>query len=580
MIIKYMKQLLWKIHHQLKAGESKSRQKELLAAILKRRGINKKDQEFFFHPPHPSGIKLTDIDVKKLEINRLVSLIKQLKNTCKKENIVIYGDYDADGVTATAILWEFLTRAGYSVRPFIPHRNKHGYGLSLAGLDEILQTAPKPKLIITVDNGITASQAVSAAKSQKIKVAIIDHHQKTKTLPPADAIIHSTLVSGAGLAWLVTNELTEHLSLPPISDDGLDLAAIGTIADMVPLVGPGRSLAAHGLAAIRKSDRIGLKELIEISGLNQKLLDIHHLGFHLSPRLNAMGRLEHSLDSLRLLCTRDRDRAIALAKLLNQTNRDRQKLTDSNLETAYSLAENTGKPYPIVVADSTFHEGVIGLVAGKLAQQFWRPTVVISQGEIFSKASARSIPGFNIIDVLRKIDKLMESCGGHPMAAGFSIRTDKIGEFIDSFTKISQSFLTPKILTRTLIVDAEINFSDISLELIDILNLLNPTGIGNPSPVFSSHNLTVIDARTVGGQNQHLKLQLEQSGIRLNAIGFGLGDRLSQLKPAIPIAAAYTPFLSTWNNQSRPELKIKDLKTLTHQIPFFKLFNIAGLNHE
>lgn len=560
MIIKYMEQLLWKVRHRLKPGDSKSRQKELLTAILKRRLINKKDEETFLHPPHPSAIKLADIGVKKLEINRLVSLIKQIKNTGDKGDIVIYGDYDADGVTATAILWEFLTRAGYSVLPFIPHRKKHGYGLSLAGLDEILQTSPKPKLIITVDNGITANQAVSTAKSNKINVAIIDHHQKTKKLPDADAIIHSTLVSGAGLAWLVTNELAERLGLPPISDEGLDLAAIGTIADMVPLVGPGRALAAHGLAAIRKSDRIGLKELIGIAGLNQKLLETHQLGFHLSPRLNAMGRLEHSLDSLRLLCTRDRDRAAALAKLLNQTNRDRQELTESNLETAYSLTANADKPYPIIVADPTFHEGVIGLVAGKLAQKFWRPTVVISQGEVFSKASARSIPGFNIIDALRKVDKLMESCGGHPMAAGFSIRTDKITEFIDNFTKISKSFLTPEILTRTLIVDAEINFSDISLELIDILNLLNPTGIGNPSPVFSSHNLTVIDARTVGAQNQHLKLQLEQSDRRLNSIGFGFGGLLSRLKPGISVSAAHTPFVSTWNGKAKIELKIKDLK--------------------
>jgi single-stranded-DNA-specific exonuclease len=267
------------------------------------------------------------------------------------------------------------------------------------------------------------------------------------------------------------------------------------------------------------------------------------------------------MDSLRLLCTTDPDRASRLAQDLNRTNRARQDLTESLFKTASNLVDSADKHHPIVVARPDFHEGVIGLVAGKLAQKFWRPAVVISKSEIFSKASARSIPGFNIIDVLRQIDKLMESCGGHPQAAGFSIRTERITQFIDNFTKISRPLLTPDILSRNLNIDAEIKFSDISPQLLDVINLLHPTGIGNPAPTFSTDKLTIGDLKTVGQDAKHLRLFLNQGEIRFSAIGFGLGNLAVSLSPGQSVSAAYTPFISTFSGSPQIELKLKDIKS-------------------
>ncbi len=576
----------WNVRHRLKSAGSSARLEELLEVLLHNRGISSAGHADFLHPPHPDTIALTDLGVNHKQLKRAVELILRLtpegwrakgprssarslsawrrgrRSGVERDRtpmVVIYGDYDADGITATAILYESLTAAGVNVWPFIPDRQKHGYGLSKPGLTEVIDKH-HPDLIIAVDNGITAIDATKFAQNQGVKTIVIDHHQPLPGRHPAAAVVHSTQASGAGLAWLFSVYLSAQLNQNLNTANTLELAAIGTVADMVPLVGANRSLAAHGLTKLQTTARPGVKHLIQIAGLNQAEIDTHHLGFHLAPRLNASGRLENAMDSLRLLCTTDPGRAARLAADLNRTNRLRQDLTDSLFQTAAALVPAAEKPHPIVVSHPDFHEGVIGLVAGKLAQQFWRPAVVISQGKIFSKASARSIPGFNIIDVLRQIDKLMESCGGHPQAAGFSIRTEKIAEFIDSFTKISRPLLTPDILSRNLNIDAAIDFPDISPQLLDVQNLLKPTGIGNPSPTFSTANLIIRDLKSVGKDFKHLRLILDQNGIKFPAIGFGLGNLAASLSPHKSVSAAYTPFLSTFNGNTQIELKVKDLK--------------------
>lgn len=571
----------WNVRHRLKSKTQPSRLEELLGILLANRGISETGHAAFLHPPHPDTINLTDLGVDPKQLKKAVELIKtfgvkagggrggtprKLTGPAQVKPIVIYGDYDADGITATAILYESLTaaclpagKAGLSVWPFIPDRQKHGYGLSQPGLKEVI-AKHHPKLIIAVDNGITAHAATRWAQNQSVKIIVIDHHQPLPQKHPANAVIHSTQASGAGLAWLFSRYLSQQLNQNLNTQNSLELAAIGTVADMVPLVGANRSLTAHGLIKLQTTSRPGIIHLLQVAGLDREKLDTHTLGFHLAPRLNASGRLENAMDSLRLLCTADPARAARLAADLNRTNRLRQDLTDSLFQTAAGMVASAEKPHPIIVSHPDFHEGVIGLVAGKLAQKFWRPAVVISRGETFSKASARSIPGFNIIDTLRKIDKLMESCGGHPQAAGFSIRTDKITEFINNFTKISRRLLTPDILSRSLNIDAEIDFSDISPQFLDVLNLLNPTGIGNPTPTFSTGDLIIRDLKPVGADAKHLRLFLEQDGIQFSAIGFGLGNLAPSLSPNRPVSACYTPFLSTWNGNNKIELKIKDLK--------------------
>lgn len=556
----------WNIRSKVSGVDKKTREEEILIAILKNRDIKKSDQDDFLHPPHPSSIDLKSVGVKKSVQEKAMQLINAA--AASEAPIVVYGDYDADGISATAILWETLHHAGIKAMPFIPHRKNNGYGLSRAGLDEVI-TTHHPKLVIAVDNGVTAIEETRYAKGHGVKTIIIDHHVLTDQKHPADALIHSTELSGSGLTWVFSNELKKQLK-SSATENTLELSAIGTVADLVPLVGPSRSIVKHGLDALHTSSRIGLNALIEAAGLKKGIIDTYHLGFYLAPRLNAMGRLEHAIDSLRLLCTSDVTKAQRFAKLLNDTNRERQELTDQMTELGVSLAEKQKEHPSLVVAHDNFHEGVIGLVAGKLVQQFWKPSIAIASGEKWSKGSARSIPGFNMIKAIRTFDHLLDGAGGHPMAAGFTIRSDKIDEFRKAFQKLAQELIPPDLLERTLTVDAEVEFSDLTHQLINSLTDFHPFGIGNPHPVFATSDVFVRDVRTVGADGKHLKLFLEKDGVSFSAIGFGMGSMIpaspagGRHKPSAirrPISLAYTPERSIWNGNERTELKLKDIQT-------------------
>lgn len=549
----------WKIHSTITAVDAKKRPEEIILKILKGRNIPIRSKKVFFEPPRPATIELTNIGVDKNQLRKAVSLVKKhAKNSSSP--IIIYGDYDADGITATAILWETLHKSGIKAMPFIPRREQHGYGLSIAGIDEVIKTH-HPGLIIAVDNGVTAIKETDYAKGKSVDIIIVDHHQLTKHKHPANALIHSTLVAGAGLTWLFSNYLVKSLKLKTDPELTLELAAIGTISDLVPLVGPSRSIAKYGIEAIRKSKRVGLKALIDAAGLVQAQLDTYQIGFNLAPRINSMGRLENAIESLRMLCTKDKTKAETLAKLLNTTNQTRQHMTDELTKMAMEMARTSPHDYSLVLSHTEFHEGIIGLVAGKLSQSFWRPSIVISQGKELSKGSARSIPGFNIIEAIRKSEHLLVGAGGHPMAAGFTIRTEKIAEFQQTFFKLSKELIAPQLLERTIFIDLEVEFSDLTYELINLLTNFSPFGVGNPRPVFATHGITIRDIRAVGAEGKHLKLLLEKDGLTFSAIGFGLGNMIHDLQSAKTISIAFTPELSTWNGHTKIELKLKDIKT-------------------
>lgn len=547
----------WNIRSTPSDKGKNPREEQILDAVLKNRNIKTADRDSFLQPPDPSSITLASVGVRKRVLDKAMKLIT--KATHPFVPIVVYGDYDADGITAAAILWETLHQSGIRAMPFIPHRKNHGYGLSKAGLTEVITTY-HPKLIIAVDNGVTAIEETRYAKDRGANVIIIDHHVLTGTRHPADALIHSTELSGAGLTWIFSNELKSQITVQKSNDRTLELAAIGTVADLVPLVGPSRSIVRHGLNAMQSTTRTGLKALIEAAGLTKQKLDTYHLGYHLAPRLNAMGRLEHAIDSLRLLCTNDAMKAKSLAKLLNDTNRERQDLTDQLTELGVELAQQQKTQPALIVSHEDFHEGVIGLIAGKLVQQFWKPSIAIAKGKGGSKGSARSIPGFNIVDAIRKLDHLLDGAGGHPMAAGFTIRTDRIEEFQQAFQKLAQKLIPPELLHRTLSIDAEVEFSDLTHQLINSLTDFHPFGVGNPHPVFATQNVSIRDARTVGIDGKHLKLLLEKDGVVFSAIGFGMGPIIQNLSSKNPVSIAYGPESSIWNGNKRIELKLKDLK--------------------
>lgn len=546
----------WKIASIPKKSALKDRHREIMTAIAKNRGITESEWENFLSPPHPKQLSLKETGIKSKPVEKTIGLISRLKNP--DVPIVVFGDYDADGITSSAILWETLTAAGIRAMPFIPSRSKHGYGLSIAGLEEVLN-AYKPKLIIALDNGVTAVSETRWVQQKGVKVVIVDHHELPGETHPADALIHTTRLAAAGVTWMFTNHLAKKFDQPQISAGTLELAAIGTVADQVPLIGPNRSIVKHGIEALRRSKRVGICSLIAAAGLDQTSLSAFNIGFQLAPRLNAKGRLEEAIDSLRLLCTPNSTRASDLAKILSEANTRRQELTEQLTVAAENLVDGRNLPPAIVIADEGFHEGLIGLIAGRIVQQFWRPTIVVSRQKKFSKGSARSIPGFNIIEALRQTSGLLEGVGGHPMAAGFTIKTKNIPDFIREFNQIAAPELSPEMLTRVLKVDAKILFSDLTDEFLATLDQLHPLGVGNPAAVFVSDKVLVRQIRTVGKGNQHLKLSLGQDGNIFSAIGFNLGIKAKEIPVGSQIAVAFTPEITSWNGNSQIELKLKDI---------------------
>lgn len=507
------------------------------------------------HPKDPSLLTADDVGISKKSLTVALKRInKAVKN---KESIVVYADYDADGITAGAIMWETLHSLGAQVMPYIPHRLDEGYGLSKKGIDSIKQQH-NPTLIITVDHGITAWEKVAYAKSIGIEVIVTDHHTKPEKLPDC-IVVHTTALCGAGVAWFVARELLG------LNNDELNaLAAIGTIADLVPLVGPNRSIVKYGLKYIHSTKRVGLLALISESGLVKGAISTYDISHVLAPRLNAMGRLVHAMDALRLLCTKQEDKAMLLARTLGLTNKERQQLTiDTSLHAIKGVPLNLqGDPLQklLFVAHESYNPGVIGLVAGKLVEEFYRPSIVLAKGEIVSKASARSVVGFNIIEAIKSCSDILVDVGGHPMAAGFTVETKHLEELERRLIKLADRELDEVQLTRSLRIDAEIVLDQADEKLWKELRDFEPFGFGNPEPVFSSSGVEVLDSRLVGKEGKHMKLKIRQGSIVVDAIAFGLGSVQKSLQSDTPIDIAYCLDMNTWNGNTRLQLKIKDIR--------------------
>jgi single-stranded-DNA-specific exonuclease len=512
----------------------------IIKSLLENRNLkSKKEIKDFINPKDPANIKIQDLGIKKENINKILKRLQIAKKN--KEKIVVFGDYDADGICATAILWETLYKLGYDAMPYIPDRFSEGYGIKTSSIVKL----NNPKLIITVDNGIVAYDAIKEAKKRKIDVIVVDHHQKGVEKLTTSYILHSTAVCGSALAWFLARELGV--------DNSLDLVTIGTIADQMPLLGINRSLVKYGLSKLLKTKRVGLQSLFKDLKLDN--IGVYEVGYLIAPRINAMGRLANATDSLRFLCTRDLKKANDLNKLLNETNIERQKIVDEVLIKALEKV-NEDK---IIVISGKYHEGVIGLASGKITEKFYRPSIVLSENKDISKASARSIFGFNIIEAIKKTGLIIEG-GGHPMAAGFSIETKKISDFRSKINKLSKNKLTDEILEKKLKIDLEINFESINDALLKELKELEPTGYGNSSPIFVSKNVEIKEIKPVGSEGKHLKLKLYQNGIKFDAIYFGGSTNSQKLIANCVVNCAYTIEENIWNNKTSIQLKIRDTK--------------------
>ncbi len=545
---------------ELLAKNKFSDQKEVISTLLKNRSIEtKKDREEFFDPTDPMKISLKSLGINEPEVKKAISRIKKAGKN--KEKVIVYGDYDADGICATAILWETLYSVGLNVLPYIPERFSEGYGLNIESIKRLKSEDPNLRLIITVDHGIVADKKVDFARELGIDVIITDHHEPGNIKPKALSTIHTIKISGSGVAWVLSREILRNIRHTTYNiQQSLELAAIGTIADQLPLIGPNRSIARYGLEKLNKTKRPGLLSLFEGAGIKNEI-GPYEVGFLIAPRINSMGRLEHAVESLRLLCTRDKSKAGKLARHMNSTNSDRQRIVDEVVTHALSLSKGE-VPNVIVLAHETYHEGVIGLAAARLVEEFYRPAIVLSKKGKISKASARSVSGFNIIEAIRQLEDLYIEGGGHPMAAGFSIETSKIGEFGKRINKIAKGLLTEEILSRKLRVDLELDFSVLTWDLYKKLETFEPTGLGNPSPTFAAKRVEVLDAKTVGQEAKHLKLKLRQDGYIFDAIYFGGGEIYSKLTPDTKIDVAYQLEDNTWNGHKSLQLKIKDVRLL------------------
>lgn len=541
---------------------------DVLRVLLANRGITVEGPNEFLEPPRPS-LELAKrlLGFNEEDFEKISSIFTNAINNCRP--IIIHGDYDVDGICATAIIWQAIYHdLGYkNCRPFIPNRFDHGYGLSEESIDAIVKDlslyltnnqelkAENPALLVTVDCGITASHEVEYAKSKGFEVLIVDHHVKPETIPDC-SIFWSDRVCAAGLSYIISQILNHGQT------DFLELAALGTVADLQPLLGFNRSLTKFGLEELNTTKNVGLTALKKVSGIEGRNIGTFEIGWILAPRLNASGRLENALESLRLLCTKSEKQALEIAEKLDSLNLERQELTKTAVDLALSITQGESLSKINVAVHKQFHEGIIGLVAGKLVSHLGTPAVVISKGEEFSKASARSVEGFNIVEFLRSLGPHFENIGGHSGAAGFTICTERIEEFLKALNRGQENLEIPPPLLR---VEKELKLEEITGDLLEIINKLAPFGIGNQEPLFLSRKVPIQNVTFVGSEKSHLKLNLGVNGKSYSAIFFGKGALYKDLVAGDCIDVVYNLSEDNWNGGRSVSLKIRDLDKIVGQ---------------
>jgi single-stranded-DNA-specific exonuclease len=506
------------------------------------------------------------------DMNAAVTRLRQALRA--KEPVVVYGDFDADGVTATVLLVQTLEALGAQVRPYIPHRVDEGYGLHQDTLTQLAHDGAR--LIVTVDCGVRSLEEVAHANHLGLDVIISDHHSVGPQLPDAVAVIDPKRddsrypfkeLAGVGVAYRLAQALLRSHRKTPVTtqdvlvgeDDLLDLVALGTVADLVPLLGENRLLVRRGLACINRMERPGVEALCRLAGVRPGTVDATSIGYALGPRLNAAGRMAHAKKAYQLLDTTYPAEAERLAGELGQLNRHRQQFTLKTQKQARQLALDAAGDSPLLfAASSDFLPGIVGLAASRLVDEFYRPAIVVEVGEETSRGSARSIPEFHITDALDKCSDLLLQYGGHAAAAGFMLANEDLDVLADRLRDIASRQLTGVELSPALSVDAEVELSDMSWDLQDALTQLEPCGYGNPHPLFVSRSVQVASHRPVGNAGKHLKLTLSDGWSTWDGIAFQQGDWAGKLPDLVDIA--YHLEVNEWNSQRRLQLNVQDIR--------------------
>lgn len=546
----------------------------VLAKILVTRGLDTPEAARTFMEMDVSGIHnpylMKDMDVAVERIRAAID---------KQEKIVVYGDYDADGVTSTTVMMTVLQDLGADVSFMIPNRFKHGYGPNT----ELFQQAYDngTKLIVTVDNGISGIEQVDFANGLGMDVIISDHHDIGEALPNALAVVHPRHpegnypfgeLAGVGVAFKMAHALYEE-----VPDHLIELTAIGTVADLVPLHGENRLFVKEGLAALIDSPSPAIAALCEVAGIKQQDITEETIGFMFGPRINAIGRLQDADPAVQMFLTDDAAEARSLASGLDVLNKERQAIVKQISEEAMQQVEHcypNGSPRVIVVAQEGWNPGVVGIVASKLTEKFYRPSIVLSLNPETGKAkgSARSIDGFHLYNELAKNRDILPHFGGHPMAAGMTLEAKDVDGLRERLNKQAETSLTEEDLLPVVEIDIPLRLDEIDIAAIESMRLLAPYGMGFAKPKFYLEGVKVASIRKIGAAQNHLKMELTQHAASLDAVGFGIGPVGDELTPDVKIDVIGDLQINEWNSRKKPQLMVEDVRTDQWQ-----LFDIRGI---
>jgi len=547
---------------------------EPLARILINRGIDtyNKAKEYF----RPSFQYMHDpflIDGMDRAVERMERALES------EEKILVFGDYDVDGTNGASMLYLFFRKLGFPnerIVYHIPDRVKEGYGISRYGIDRGKEFGAT--VMIAVDCGITAVEQVEYARSQGIDVIICDHHEPGDRLPEAYAVLDPLKpgdaypfksLCGCGVGFKFIQAIAKSRGNEEMAHEFIDFVTLATAADIVPLTGENRILVKLGLERINTNPRPGLRALIESSGLRFGKLNSGQIVFVIAPRNNAVGRLGDAMRAVELLTTEDEATARRYAQILEEENRNRRKIDEDTFIRAQELVENfldLDNDAAIILHQENWHPGVIGIVASRLVEKYYRPTVMMTTVNGVAKGSARSIAGFDIHQALKRVEDKLVQFGGHKYAAGLAVEVDRVDEFRDAFNAVVKELMSKELLVRELSIDDEINLGELTPRFVRLLHEFAPFGPGNQRAVFLARGVEVLGSPRIVGNN-HLRFKVRQNGRVLDAIGFSLGDMKDRLKQLIDVVFSVDENDGYGNGDAFPQLKVKDFREAVNQIP-------------
>ena len=554
----------WEIYqtNEEKAEELQEKYKlnRLLSTLLTNRGITKEAEiTKFLNPKRSDFYAPFGMPDMEKAVERILKAIKD------KEQIIIYGDYDVDGITSVTVLKSFLEERGIQVNVYIPNRLNEGYGLNKTAMEEIAKQGNK--LMITVDCGITAVDEVEYAKTFDIETIITDHHEPAEELPKAIAVVDAKRkdnkyecrnLAGVGVVFKLIQALSIKLELDPKEYlKYLDIVCVGTISDIVPLTDENRVIVKLGLKLVEQTKNLGLKEILQSCGYSK--INSTTISFGVAPRINACGRMGHQEEALNLLLSKEENEVKELTQKINEYNKTRQEIEKNIYNEAVEQIEKEGldTKNTIVVSGKGWHHGVIGIVSSKITELYFKPSILLCEEDGECKGSGRSIPGFDLHEALMECNDTIDKFGGHAMAVGININKEKVEEFKEEFEKIAKEKEVYKIIP-ILNLDAEIKLDDVNKEMVDSLKELEPFGEANKMPIFAFRNLKIDSIRSLS-EGKHLRLSVKDNKNIINAIGFNMGALADTYRIGDRVDIAGNLEINSFNGVDSIQINIKDI---------------------